>query len=164
MSAAAGGAGAHAGAGTEGSMHGSSAGAAPLLARQTTIAWPVVGSKGDGDLRIPDRGSGTGRAVLVLLSQPPGAVAMALLGLAANEACECEGAPRRRLMSTGSGGPGIGRGLGPGGGEGTPRRGSGPRGGTGGGGGLPEGGGLRIPWAWGGSISLPSLRPQHQPL
>ena len=76
-STAAGGAGAHVGTCTEGRTHSASVGAVPFPARQTAIAWPVVGDKGDRALQISDRGSGTRRAALVPLSPPPGVAAMA---------------------------------------------------------------------------------------
>ena len=70
----AGGVGSHAGAAAEGNpqnfSHGTSAGAGPLPARQTTIACPTVGGKGNRDFRITGRGDGTGREDLALPAQP----------------------------------------------------------------------------------------------
>ena len=78
-SASAGGTGLHkgTGAGAEGSLHGASAGAGPLPARQTTIAWPVVGGEGVGDLRITGCRSRTGQSDLGLPAQTSGAATTA---------------------------------------------------------------------------------------
>ena len=134
-SAAAGGAGAHSGEGAEGSSHSASAGAAPLPARQTTIAWPVVGGEGDRDLQITGRRDRTGQSALGLPSQPPGAATTSPgtggpPGQAAAGAHDCEWVPRRILTSAVRGGPGPRGGSGPGGGVGTPGEDPGPVGGT----------------------------------
>ena len=99
-------------------MHGASAGAVPLPVRQTTIAWPLVGVKGDGAIRIMDCRAGTRQAALGLMAQTPGAATIypgtsRPPGRASAEARDCEGAPGRILTSTGSGGPGPGGEIGP---------------------------------------------------
>ena len=111
--AAAGGAEFHAGANVEDPQnvsHSASAGAGPLPERQTTIAWPVVGSEDDKAFRIPGCRSGTGRSALGLLAQPLGATATAPRmsvppGRAAVEARDSKGAPGRTLTSARNGGP-----------------------------------------------------------
>ena len=160
-SADAGGVGAHTVAGKEGITHGASVGAGPLPTRQTAIAWPVLGGKGDRSLHITYRGAGTGQAALGLPAQPPIASAMALgtsgpPGRSNAEACDCKGAPRRRLTSAGSSGLGPRGGLVPRGGGGTPGGGPGPSGGTEGGGGPPVGGRLGKPLVPGG-LNLPAI-------
>ena len=92
-------------------------GAGPLLEKQTTIVWPVVGSKSDGALRIPVRRARNGRAALGLPAKPSGAVATAPgtsgpPGQVAAKAHDFEGAPRRISTSAGSGSP-YPRGVGP---------------------------------------------------
>ena len=99
--AATGGAGSHTSAGAEDPQnvsHSESAGAGPLQARQTTIAWTVVGGKGNGAFHIPGRGAGTGRAALSLPAQPLGATTTTpetsgLPGRATSEARNSDGAP-----------------------------------------------------------------------
>ena len=147
--AATGGAGSHTSAGAEDPQnvsHSESAGAGPLQARQTNIAWTVVGGEGDRDFGIPGCRAGTRRAALSLPDQPLGATATSPgesgpPGQAAVKARDSEGAPRRILTSTRSSGPGPG-GLVTESGGGTPRGSARPGEGTGLGGGLPAGGGL----------------------
>ena len=117
-SAAAGGAGAHAGtcAGAEGISHGASARAGILPARQTTIAWPIVGEEGEPPPPIPGRWAGTGRAALSHQDRPPGAAetvpgTSGPPGRAAARARDSGGYPGSGLMSAGSGGPGPRGGL-----------------------------------------------------
>ena len=159
----------HVGAGAEGNpqnvSHSASAGESPLSARQMTIAWTVVGGKGDRDLRIPERGAGTGRAALGPSALPPGVAAMAPETSgpprrASAKACNCKGAPGQRSMNAGSSGPGPRGSSGPGGVGGTP--GGGPRlgGDAGGGGGPPSGGGLGRPLGPGGLNMLPPPPPR----